>query len=365
MLKFLLEKEIKQMFRDKFMPRLLIAFPFLMMVFLPWAADMEIKNINLVVVDNSSDSFSRELLDKVSSSGYFNIVAASGTYDEAVSVIEYGDADIILEIPSDFEKNAEDGTGTVVNVTANSVNGTKAGLGSAYLSRVIASFRNDLNERRGIESGKEIFQVLYKFNDRMDYKSFMLPALMVMLMTMICGFLPALNVVTEKEKGTIEQVNVTPVNRFLFMLAKLIPYWIIGFLILNLCFLIAAVVYKLYPLGSFLTMDFFALIYLLGISGFGLIISNYSDNIQQAMFVMMFFIIIFILMSGLFTPVSSMPLWAQSITAVNPLTYFNVVMRGVYLKGAGISDLMPQLYALSIFAVLFNAWAVLSYKKRG
>lgn len=365
MLKYLLEKEFKQIFRDKFMPRLLVAFPFLMMIFLPWAADLEIKNVNLAILDNSRSRLSNDLVTDITSSGYFTLTGYPTSFSRAMELVEYGEADMILEIPAGFEDMIEQGETPQVLISANSVNGTKAGLGASYLMTVIRNYENRLNEQMGYgSSGAGEINVSYRFNKKLDYKSYMLPALMVMLMAMLCGFLPAMNIVSEKEKGTIEQINVTPVGRFVFILAKLIPYWVIGFFVLNLCFAIAALVYNLHPVGSVLTMYLYSLLFLLTVSGMGLIISNYSDNIQQAMFVMLFFVLIFILMSGLFTPISSMPVWAQAITAINPLTYYNVVLRGVYLKGAGVGDMLPQLYALIAFAVALNLWAVLSYKKR-
>lgn len=145
----------------------------------------------------------------------------------------------------------------------------------------------------------------------------MIPALMTMVLVMLCGFLPALNVVGEKETGTIEQINVTPVSRFTFTLSKLIPYWTIGFLVLNLCMGLAWLIYGITPVGSLLTIYLATLIFILVVSGLGLIISNHSATMQQAMFVMWFCMLVFILMSGLFTPISSMPTWAKCITYAN------------------------------------------------
>ena len=160
----------------------------------------------------------------------------------------------------------------------------------------------------------------------------MIPALMGMLLTLICGFLPALNVVSEKEVGTIEQINVTPVPKFTFILAKLLPYWITGFIVLTLCFLLAWLLYGITPVGHFIVIYFLAILFVFVMSGFGLVISNYSATMQQSMFVMFFFMLILMLMSGLFTPVSSMPEWAQVITYFNPLKYFMEGMRMVYLN---------------------------------
>jgi ABC-2 type transport system permease protein len=191
----------------------------------------------------------------------------------------------------------------------------------------------------------------------------MVPALMVMLLTLLTGFLPALNIVSEKEVGTIEQINVTPVGKFTFMLAKLIPYWLIGFIVLSIGIGVAALVYGLLPAGSLLTIYLYTGVYILALSGLGILVSSCSDTMQQALFLMFFFVMVLILMSGLFTPVSSMPAWAQAIAMFNPLTYFMEVMRAVYLKGSGAAQLLPQLLALGGFALALNGWAVLSYRK--
>ncbi len=350
MLRFLIEKEFKQIRRNSFVPRVLVAMPLAMMLVFPWAANQEIRNVKLSVVDNDRSSESRRLIEKVTSSGYFRLTDVAPTFPAAMRSIESGEADIILEVAPDFERSLVNGEPGRVMIAANAVNGTKGVLGTSYLSSIVAQTPQNISVR-------------YLFNPGLDYKVFMVPALMVMLLTMLCGFLPALNIVGEKEAGTIEQINVTPVRRLDFVLAKLIPYWLIGFVILGLCMVLAGVVYGLWPEGSVWLIAMFAGVYLLVVSGVGLVISNYSDTMQQAMFVMFFFILIFLLMSGMFTPMRSMPGWAQAIAAVNPLKYFIEVMRLVYLKGSGFGQLVPQFFALCGFAVVFNAWAVASYRK--
>jgi ABC-2 type transport system permease protein len=248
-------------------------------------------------------------------------------------------------------------------ISANSVNGMKGGLGSAYLSGIINDFAGELSAEQGNNFQFSIVHSQFKFNPRLNYKVFMIPALFVMLLTLLTGFLPALNIVGEKELGTTEQLNVTPMNKGIFILAKLIPYWIMGIVILSICMGLAALIYGLIPAGSLATIYLYAVIYILTVSGLGIVISNYSDTMQQAMFVMFFFVLIIILLSGLFTPISSMSRRVQAITTVNPLKYLMEVMRAVYLKGSSMKELIPQLFALCSFAVVFNAWAVLSYKK--
>lgn len=369
MIKYLIEKEFKQLFRNSFLPKLIFIFPCMIMIVMPWAANLEIKNINLNIVDNDHSVISRRLVDKIGASTYFRTTDIPGTYDEALRAIEVGSADIILEIPRDFEKDWMDGKAPDLLVATNAVNGTKGGLGSSYLSAIINDYARELREESPASAGvgrsvprvEVTTQNLY--NPNLNYKLFMVPALMVMLLTMICGFLPALNVVGEKEAGTIEQINVTPVSKFVFIAAKLIPYWVVGFVVLTICFILAWLLYGILPAGHFFTIYGFAVVFLLVVSGLGLVISNHSATLQQAMFVMWFFMLILMLMSGLFTPIHSMPEWAQWIARLNPLKYFVEMMRTVYLRGGGFSDLLPQLGALASFAVVFNLWAVKSYKK--
>ena len=368
MLRFLIEKEFKQISRNSFIPKIIVALPVMIMLVLPWAANQEVKNVEMSIVDNDKSVFSERLIQKITASGYFKLTDVSPTNDKALHSVESGKADIILEIQSGFEKELMKEGNSKVMISANAVNAMNAGLGSSYLAAILANYAGELREEynpvnnRAASMGFKI-EPNYKFNPYLDYKVFMIPALMVMLLTMLTGFLPALNIVSEKETGTIEQMNVTPVNRLTFILSKLIPYWIIGFVVLSLCMIIARLLYGLIPVGNLLTIYLFASVYILVVSGMGLVVSNSSSTMQQAMFVMFFFVMIFVLMSGLFTPVASMPYWAQKITNFNPLKYFIQVMRLIYLKGSGFSELLPQFFALCGFAFCFNTWAVLSYRK--
>lgn len=373
MLKFLIEKEFKQLLRNSFLPRLIIGYPCMVMIIMPWAANMEIKNISVNVVDNDHSVVSQRLIHKIDASSYFRLNNLSPTYNSALRDIESGDADVILEIPRHFEKKLENGEASHVLLAANAVNGSKGGLASSYMTATLADYNAQLhveNPSSGIvqeaaSSVQPSVSVSEKnlYNPHLNYKLFMVPALMVMLVTVICGFLPALNIVSEKEVGTIEQMNVTPVGKFKFILAKLIPFWVVGFVVLTLSFGFAWLIYGILPVGSLGIIYLLSALFVLVMSGFGLVISNHSATMQQAMFVMFFFMIILLLMSGLFTPVMSMPQWAQIITILNPLKYFVDIMRMVYLKGSGLTDLTLQIGALLAFATLFNFWAVKSYRK--
>jgi ABC-2 type transport system permease protein len=368
MIRYLIEKEFKQTFRNSIIPRLLIGLPMMVIFIFPWAVNQEITNINTIVVDEDHSSYSNRLTEKIGASKYFNLTAVSNSYEEALVSVEREKSDMILEIRPDFEKDLINRGAAKVMISANAVNIIKGGLGSSYMMGIVQDFAGEIRNEKTQSQGKAVLPVIEvvtqnRFNPFMDYKMMMIPALMVFLLSIICGFLPTLNIVNEKEMGTIEQINVTPVSRFTFIIAKLIPYWVVGLVVFTACLILAALIYDLVPAGNLLTIYLSVFIYILVISGLGLVVSNHSSTMQQALFVMYFFLIILILISGLFTPIASMPDWAQTFTLFNPLRYFIAVMRMVYLKGSSISQLTNQLAALSIFAVILNLWAILSYRK--
>lgn len=350
-LKFLLEKEFKQFARNSFLPRLILIFPFMVMLVMPWITTMDIRNIRVTIVDKDHSEMSRRLIRQIDASTYFVLSDVTGNYARALEDVESSKSDVILEIPADFEKKYVNGQASGVQISANSVNGTLGSMGANYLSGIVTDAQN-------------FVAVQNQYNPYLNYRSFMIPALMVVLIIMLCGYLPALNIVGEKEKGTIEQMNVTPVGKSEFILAKLIPYWLMGMLVLTICFTLAWAVYGLVPRGNILIVYSVAVFFILTMSGMGLVISNYSATMQQAMFVMFFFVMVFMLMSGLFTPVRSMPEWAQWIAAFIPPRYFVEVMRNVYLKGSDFVDVLPKFFALGGFVVFFNSWAIISYRKR-
>ena len=349
-LRYLIEKEFKQLARNSFLPRLILLFPCMMMLIIPWAATLEIEDLRIVIIDNDHSPSSERLVHRIEASPYFKLTGLPDTYRDGLEAIEKDRADMLLEIPRGFEKEQVNGRPASALVAVNAVNGTKGGLGSSYLNQILAPAGNTSKR--------------YLFNPHLEYKNYMVPALMTMLLVLLCGFLPALNVVGEKEAGTIEQINVTPVSRFTFILSKLLPYWLIGFIVLNLCMLLAWLVYGITPSGNIFCIYIATIVFTFVVSGLGLVISNYSATMQQAMFVMWFCMLIFILMSGLFTPISSMPQWAQCITYANPLRYFMEIMRMVYLKGSSLTDILPQLGTLAIFATVLYLWAIVSYKKQ-
>jgi len=369
MLKYLLEKEFKQFLRNRFLPKFAIVFPFAILSIFPLVTNTEIKNIRLCVVDNDKSGYAYRLTEKIKSSGYFILKAVTTNEKEAFELIESHKIDIILEIPSRFESDLIKENKASVLISANAVNGMKAGLSSAYLSRIIADFNQDIRIDLLHSTNQQLSPAfgitpLFRYNPLMKSLFNMIPAILVMLMSVVCGFLPALNIVAEKEKGTIEQMNVTPVSKFTLILAKLIPFWVVGFIALNICIFVAWLFYDFFPQGNLLTFYLFAAVFVLAMSGFGLVVSNYAKSIQQAVFIMFFFVLTFVFLSGLYTPAANMPDWAQLLSHISPLKYIIQVVRLIYLKGSGFTDMLPQFFALAFLALFFNTWAVLSYRKR-
>ena len=368
-LRFLLQKEFRQIFRDPSIIRIIFMMPSIQLLVLPWAADYEVKNIQLSVVDHDHSQYAQQLVNKITSSGYFRLQDYAGSYNGAMKDIEHDEADLVLEIPNGFEKKLVKENESTLFMAINAINGVKANLGGAYLRTIIQDFNREIRLKWiQLPRFSPDLQVQVTasnwFNPLMNYKYFMVPGILVVLVTMVGSFLASLNIVREKEIGTIEQINVTPVKKYHFILGKLIPFWILGLLILTIGLVIARLAYGILPVGSFLTIYIFAGVYLLAVLGLGLLLSTYTSNQQQAMLLSFFMMMVFILLSGLYTSIDSMPEWAQLITKINPVSYFIEVMRMVVLKGSGLKDIAPHLFTVLGFAAVLNTWAVINYKKR-
>lgn len=368
-LRFLLQKEFRQIFRDPSIIRIIFMMPSIQLLILPWAADYEVKNIQLSVVDHDHSQYSQQLVNKVTASGYFRLQDYSGSYHNALQQVEHDQSDLVLEIPADFEKKLIKENESTLFMAINAINGVKANLGGAYLRSIIQDYNHEVRlkwvqqPRFSQELQVDVTSSNW-FNPSMNYKYFMVPGILVVLVTMVGSFLASLNIVREKEIGTIEQINVTPVKKYHFILGKLIPFWILGLLILTIGLTIARVAYGIMPLGSFAVIYVFAAVYLLAVLGLGLLLSTYTSNQQQAMLLSFFLMMVFILLSGLYTSIDSMPAWAQVITKFNPVTYFIDVMRMVVLKGSGFKDISTHIFTVLGFAAVLNTWAVINYKKR-
>ena len=358
-IKYLLQKEFLQIRRNSFMPKIILVFPVMIMCVMPWVMNMEVRNIVVEVVDNDRSTVSRQLVQRIQASNYFVFNGLKATYADALHDIEHSKADLVLVIPPQYgrRQTGSNGERAQLLIAANAVNGTKGSIGSSYLSQMVS-------EEGGMKSS-QLASTLLLYNKHQDYKVFMIPALMGILLMMLCGFLPALNIVGEKEAGTIEQINVTPVAKWMFILAKLIPYWLIALVVMTLCFILSWAVYGITSQGPLWLVYLLAVLLALFFSSLGLAVSNYSETLQQAMLVMWFFVVCMMLLSGLFTPARSMPHWAYLSTYVNPMHYFIDAIRTVFVRGGTFASIAHQVYALAAIAFVTGCWAVLSYRKNG
>lgn len=366
---FLLEKEFRQVFRDPAILRMLFIMPVIQLIVLPLAANYEVKNINIDIIDHDKSDFSSELINRLNGSGYFKLKNTPGTFEEAMKDFANDKADIILEIPANFEKDLVKENNSKLFMAVNAINGAKANIGASYLNSLIQKYNIEVRTEwlnapdQKLQKGI-LLEYSNWYNIHMNYRNFMVPGILAILLTMVGMFLTSLNIVREKEAGTIEQINVTPIKKHIFILGKLIPFWIMGLVVLTLGLFVARIIYGISPLGNIFHVYLFAAVFLWATLGLGLLISTISKTQQQAMLIAFFLLMIFILLGGLYTSIDSMPKWAQIITWFNPVKYFIEVMRMIILKGSTLFDILKHVGIMILFAIFFNAWAVLSYSKR-
>ncbi len=341
--------------------------PIVQLLILANAATFEMKNINLSVVDFDNSLRSREIIRRFDASPFYSIVPTEQSVEKAVELVHANKTDAVLVIPQNFEKDFDNAIRPRVQLLVNAINGTSAALANAYTSSILISYsQNIMLEKIGTNVVKPSSispQTSYWYNPELKYSHFMVPGILVILVTIIGMFLTALNLVREKEIGTIEQINVTPIKRYQFIIGKLIPFWIIAMFELGFGLLIGKLLFDIPINGSLLLLFSFAGIFLIVALGGGLLISSSSSSQQQVMFVAFFFMIIFILMSGIFTPTESMPNWAKVFNHINPLYYFMKVNRMVLLKGARLSDISDSFISTSILAVIVLTFAIRRYRK--
>jgi ABC-2 type transport system permease protein len=343
--------------------------PILQMLILVYAANFDIKNVDLVVVNLDQSQSSRNLVNKFSGSPFFRLYGTTFNENEAEAILKKDNADMILKIPAGFEESLTREGKSSLQLIFNAINGTAAEITSGYAQNVIFDYnRGIVAETYQLTDVKNVGSIRtltrYWYNDSLDYKHYMAPGILVILVTIIGMFLSGMNLVKEKEIGTTEQLNVTPIKKYQLIAGKLIPFWIIGLFDLAFGLLIARLFFNLPIEGNLLVLFSYAAIYLIGILGAGLLISTFANTQQQVLFIGFFFMMIFVLMGGIFTPVQSMPKWAQIIDIFNPVCYFMEVIRMVLLKGSGFGDISRQILFSLIFGFLMLTFSIIKYRKR-
>jgi ABC-2 type transport system permease protein len=364
---FLLKKEFRQIKRNPFLSRAIIAVPLLQMLVLVPAVTFEIKHIDLAVTDNDHSPSSRELITRLGGSSFFRVTATPAGYSQANDLLLSGKADMVLIIPDDFSEGLAGAAIPRLQVLVDAVNATTAQLGWSYLTSVVRDYNRDVIISAGVAPsvipGINVSPRFW-YNPTLNYKYYMLPGILVILITAIGLMMCGLNLVREKEIGTIEQINVTPVMKWELIASKVIPFFIISLFDLALGLSAGWLVFNIPFEGSLLLFFACSAIFLVAVLGLALFFSTLASTQQQFLFVAFFFVMIFVLMSGIFTPVESMPLWAQQFNWVNPVAYLMRINRMVMLKGSGFNDIARDMGMLSLLAIAFIVMAIRAYRKR-
>lgn len=364
---YLLQKEFIQIFRDKFMPRIIFGMPIIQLIVLSFAATFEIKNTDIVIVDHSHSVEAAHLISKFEGSAYYTVKTTANSYKEAADLLRKNKAHQILIIPRDFSRDIKHGNNARLQIVTDAVDGSAAAVRNGYAQAVISDYQKDIIiQTTGIDRFKQPIEssTLFWFNPELNYQTFMVPGILVLLISMMGMFLAGMNIVKEKEIGTIEQINVSPIKKSQFIIGKLLPFWLIAMFELAFGLVLAKLIFNIPMLGSISLLFLVAGIYMILILAIGLIISTVTDTQQQAMFIAWFFMVIFILLSGLFTPVESMPEWVQRMNYINPIAWFIKIIRLVMLKGAGIEEIKNIVFVLLAYGSLMMTIAVKRYKKR-
>ena len=348
------------------MLRQMILMPFVQLLLLSSAATFEVKTAHLYLVDGDHSYTSRGLVDRLRASGRFAVAGASASMELANESMLSRSAGMILNIPHGFEGDIVRTRNARVQLVFNAEDGALAGVTNSYAQQIIAAYSRELGANLRpmvVESPTIDIRTRGWYNPELNYKDYMIPGILVQLLTLVGTLLTAMNIVREKELGTLDQLNVTPIPRSAFIAAKLIPLWTIALAELALGLVVARWLFNVPMRGSLVLVFFAASIYLVVALGIGLLISTAVETQQQAMFISFFLILVYLLMSGLFTPIRSMPNWAQWLAELNPVKHFIWIMRAVLLKGAGLADIAKPLAILAVSGALALSLAVRQYAK--
>ncbi len=366
---YIIRKEFVQVFRNKAILPMMTILPIVQLIILSYAANNEVKQVNIHINDQDHSHFSRRLIQKIQAVDIFHTTSSSTDHQDGNTALLDGLADIVLNIPPRAEHTLLRTRAIKIQLLVNAINGQAATVGSGYLNQIIIDYNKEIRSEliSGILVKPKLSPIDIEYsnwyNPELDYKTFMVPGLLGEIVTVLVMLLTAMNIVREREIGTIEQINVSPIKKWQFIIGKMLPFLVIGMILMIVGLVVGKLLFDIPIRGSIWLVFAFLLISLMAILGMGLLISNFANTQQQAIFIAFFFVLIFILLSGLFTPIESMPLWAQYLTIPNPIAHFVAFMRNVLIKGSEFSDVQYRFMVMGILAIVFNSLAILTYKK--
>jgi ABC-2 type transport system permease protein len=366
---FLVRKEFLQIFRDRTTVLQIFMIPVIQLLVLSNAATFDVKQVRMLVVDQDRTTVSVGLVQRLRAGRQFEVVRYEPTDIGVEHALLDREVTAVLHIPRRFEEDLVRTGRAPVQLVLNAEEGATAGIVQSNANAILSGYARELAQSLpGVPPGESRAAPLDLrtqrwFNPTRNYKHWMVPALMVSLTTIIGLLLTAQNITRENELGTLEQLNVTPMTKVQFIAAKLIPFWLLSLVIFSLGLVIGRLVFGIPMRGSVPLVYLATMIYLIVVLGLGLWISTITRTQQQAMFVAFFVMLVFLLMSGLFTPVDSMPDWAQRVAEVNPVKHFVAIMRAVLVRGAGLDTVGPPMVGLGAGGIAVLALAVTRYRK--
>jgi ABC-2 type transport system permease protein len=356
-IKALLHKEIKQALRDKRMRMIIFASPLIQLFLFGYAVNTDVREIRTVVCDRSDTSISRGLTDAFQSSGYFRIVKRARDPREAEHLIDRGKAQVILVIPEDFSRDLRRGRPADLQMIVEGTDSIVASNAVAYGNMIIAAHIQKI--AKPPPSSTMVMKTITRlpqvrpetrvwFNPDLKSRNFFVPGVIALLLTLVSLILTSFSIVREWEVGTMEQLIVTPLRPTELITGKTLPFFLVGLIDLILIFLVGTLWFQIPFRGNILLLAFSAVLYLINALSIGILISTISRTLQQALMGVMFFFMPAMLFSGFVFPIYNIPLVMRWIAYINPLTYFLVIVRGIFLKGVGITVLWPQLLFLAV-----------------
>ncbi len=368
----IIRKEFIQVFRDPPTVAIIFIIPIVQLLVLGYAITVDVKNINMVIVDMDNSSLSRSLQQKMRVSGYFHVQSVDRTLNEVQNYFKEGTASVILSIPPDFKNNIMTGRPEPVQIILDGSDANTSRIAMGYVSGILMNFfRSEIaGSTQGIElaSLMQLRNIEHKtrvwYNPNLESKNFMIPGIVVILLTMITTILTGLGLVREKERGTLEQIMVSPVRAHHLIIGKTIPFAVLGFALTTLAMTFGKLWFKIPIAGSLLLFYGFACVFLLTSLGLGILVSTVSKTQQQALFFIWFINIFAIIMSGFFIPVENMPPVLQFIAHLNPVLYFMRIVREIFLKGSTFQYLWKDGLILLGFGALIFSTAVVKFKER-
>lgn len=364
----LMRKEILELRQDPRLFGIVVIAPILQLTILGYAATTDVQNVPVVIVDADRSAESRALITRFAASDNFTIAAILGSTNEIDPWLEEGRAWMALSIPPDYGRLIERGQTASLQVVADGTDSNSTNVALGYARVLIGEYAQDvLAERAGGRPPERLVGAAIRiwFNPDLESRNFMIPGIVAMLLLVVTTNLSAMAIVREKELGTLEQLNVTPLARWELIVGKLVPYAVIGMIDVVLVLVVAILWFEVPLRGSVLLLFAMCGVYLLSTLGLGLLISTISSTQQQAMMTTTFFFLTpMIYLSGFIFPIENMPGWIQPITYLIPLRYFLVILRGLFLKGVGLETFWPQALALLIWGLAVLSLATLRSSKR-